>query len=111
MSPPSSQSPVAPESIRKVLVIRPRFIGDLCLTTPVLSHLERILPWAEIHYLAEEEAAPLLEGDPRLARLWTVPRKASAFATARLCGALRAARFDLVIDLFCNPRTALWTAS
>jgi lipopolysaccharide heptosyltransferase II len=111
MSPASSQSPVAPESIRKVLVIRPRFVGDICLTTPVLTHLQRILPWAEVHYLAEEEAAPLLEGDPRLARLWTVPRKASALATARLCGALRAEKFDLVMDLFCNPRTALWTAA
>jgi heptosyltransferase-2/heptosyltransferase-3 len=61
--------------------------------------------------LAEEEAAPLLAGDPRLARLWTVPKKASAMATARLCGELRAHRFDLVLDLFCNPRTALWTAA
>jgi ADP-heptose:LPS heptosyltransferase len=32
-------------------------------------------------------------------------------AMARLCGELRAAKFDLVLDLFCNPRTALWTAS
>jgi ADP-heptose:LPS heptosyltransferase len=30
---------------------------------------------------------------------------------ARLCAELRAARFDLVLDLFCNPRTALWTAA
>ena len=111
MPPASSQSPVAPESVRKVLVIRPRFVGDLCLTTPVLTHLARILPGVPVHYLAEEEAAPLLEGDPRLARLWTVPRKASAMATARLCGALRAEKFDLVFDLFCNPRTALWTAA
>ena len=111
MPPASSQSPVDPASVGKVLVIRPRFVGDLCLTTPVLTHLARILPGVPVHYLAEEEAAPLLEDDPRLARLWTIPRKASALATARLCGALRAEKFDLVFDLFCNPRTALWTAA
>lgn len=111
MAPASSHPPIAPESLSKVLVIRPRFVGDLCLTTPVLTHLKRLAPGAGIHYLAEEEAAPLLDGDPRLARLWTVPRKASALATAKLCGELRRERFDLVLDLFCNPRTALWTAA
>src|SRR5690349_9218505 len=111
MSPASSQTPLDPASVGKVLVIRPRFVGDLCLTTPVLTRLKELAPAAAIHYLAEEEAAPLLERDPRLARLWAVPRQASALQTARLCGALRAEKFDLVLDLFCNPRTAVWTAA
>jgi ADP-heptose:LPS heptosyltransferase len=38
-------------------------------------------------------------------------RRGSALAGARLAGELRGARFDLVLDLFCNPRTALWTVS
>jgi len=107
----SSQSPVPAASVRKVLVIRPRFVGDLCLTTPVLTRLREIAPQAELHYLAEEDCAPLLAGDPRLTRLWTVPRKATAMATARLCAELHRARFDVVLDLFCNPRTAIWTAA
>ena len=111
MSPASSQSPVPKAAVRKVLVIRPRFVGDLCLTTPVLTRLKEHVPEAQVHYLAEEEAAPLLQGDPRLARLWTVPRKASAMVTARLCAELNREKFDLALDLFCNPRTALWTAS
>ena len=108
---PSSQRTIAPESLGKVLVIRPRFVGDLCLTTPVLTHLARLAPQAAIHYIAEEEAAPLLADDPRLERLWVTSRKATALDTARLCGALRREKFDLVLDLFCNPRTALWTAT
>ncbi len=107
----SSQPTVAPDAIHRVLVIRPRFLGDVCMTTPVLTRLREIAPAAEIHYLTEEESAPLLADDPRLARLWVHSRRATALATARLCGDLRAARFDLVLDLFCNPRTALWTAA
>jgi len=107
----SSQPTVAPDSLRRVLVIRPRFLGDICMTTPVLTRLKEIAPQAELHYLTEEESAPLLADDPRLDRLWIHSRRANALSTARLCGDLRAARFDLVLDLFCNPRTALWTAS
>ena len=107
----STHARPSPGEIRKVLVIRPRFVGDVCLTLPVVDNLRRLAPQAELHYLVEEEAAPLLADDPRLTRLWTTPRRASALRTARLLAALRAARFDLVIDLFCNPRTALWTAA
>jgi ADP-heptose:LPS heptosyltransferase len=104
-------APPLPQDVRRILVIRPRFVGDVCLTLPVVSNLARLAPQAEIHYLVEPEAAPLLADDPRLARVWIAPRKASALEQARLCAELHGARFDVVIDLFCNPRTALWTAS
>jgi len=108
---PSSDPTVAPDAVRRVLVVRPRFLGDICMTTPVLSRLRELAPQAELHYLTEEESAPLLADDPRLTRLWVSSRRATALATARLCGELRAAKFDVVLDLFCNPRTALWTAA
>lgn len=111
MSNPSSRRLPSAEDIRKVLVIRPRFVGDVCLTLPVLDNLRRLAPQAELHYLVEEEAAPLLADDPRLARVWIARRRGSPLAGARLAGQLRAAGFDLVLDLFCNPRTALWTAA
>ncbi|MEP7028008.1 MAG: glycosyltransferase family 9 protein [Candidatus Eisenbacteria bacterium] len=107
---PSSHRPVDPAAVGSVLVIRPRFVGDVCLSTPVLTNLRRLAPGAALHYLTEEESAPLLVDDPRLARLWVSSRKADLPAQARLASALRAQRFDVVLDLFCNPRTALWTA-
>lgn len=111
MSNPSSRRLPEPTEVRKVLVIRPRFVGDVCLSLPVLDNLRRLAPQAELHYLVEDEAAPLLAGDPRLAQVWTASRGGSALAGARLAAALRGARFDVVLDLFCNPRTALWTAA
>jgi ADP-heptose:LPS heptosyltransferase len=108
---PSRHRPLAPDAARKVLVIRPRFVGDVCLTTPVLTNLKRLAPQAALHYLVEEESAPLLAEDPRLERLWVSSRQSTGMATARLCGELYREKFDVVLDLFCNPRTALWTAA
>lgn len=110
MPPASSHRPIAPTDVGSILVIRPRFVGDVCLSTPVLTNLRRLAPQAALHYLTEEESAPLLVDDPRLTRLWVSSRKKGALDQARLAADLRAQRFDVVLDLFCNPRTALWTA-
>ena len=111
MPPPSSRRAPAPDAVRSILVIRPRFVGDVCLSTPVLTNLRRLAPQAALHYLTEEESAPLLEHDPRLARLWVASRKAGPLEQARLLGELGSQKFDVVFDLFCNPRTAIWTAA
>lgn len=103
--------PLDPRGVRRALVIRPRFVGDLCLTLPVVDHLRRHAPQAAIDYLTEEAYAPLLAGDPRLARLLAARRGASPAANAALFGTLARGGYDLVLDLFCNPRTALWTAA
>jgi len=102
---------VDPPTIRRALLIRPRFAGDLCLVLPVLEHVVRLAPGVRVDFLAEQPYAQLLEGDPRLHRLLTVPRKPSTKESARLFGWLAGAGYDLVLDLFCNPRTAVWTAA
>src|SRR5687768_14798587 len=111
MPTPSRHTPPAPEAVSSILIIRPRFVGDVCLTLPVLTNLARLAPQAALHYLVESEAAPLLADDPRLARLWVARRSDGPLAQAKLYADLRRAGFDLVLDLFCNPRTALWTAA
>ena len=107
----SRQADIDPGSVRRVLVIRSRFLGDLCLTMPVVDHLRRLAPQAEIDYLAEAPYAPVLEGDPRIDQLVVAPRSATPGETVALVRRLRARRYDLLLDLFCNPRTAVWAAA
>ena len=102
---------VPPASIRRALLVRPRFAGDLCLVLPVLEHLKRAAPHTRVDFLAERPYARLLEGDPRLGEVIAVPRKPSAGESARLFARLARGGYDLVLDLFCNPRTAVWTAA
>jgi ADP-heptose:LPS heptosyltransferase len=100
---------VDPRRVRRVAVIRPRFLGDLCLTMPVVDAVRAACPEARIAYVVEPESAPLLDGDPRIAEVITVPRAAGASDTLALVGKLRRFAPDVAFDLFCNPRTAIWT--
>src|SRR5882672_8168609 len=94
---------VDPARVRRLLLIRPRFIGDVCLTLPTLDAARAACPQARVAYVVEEESAPLLDGDPRIDELIVMRRGSGARATLAL--AARLARFgpDVAIDLFCNP--------
>jgi ADP-heptose:LPS heptosyltransferase len=111
MSELSTQAPLDPAAVSRVLIIRPRFVGDVCLTLPVVDHLRRHAPQAVIDYLVEESYAPLVTGDPRLGRVVVARRNRSPLDAGRLLVNLAGAGYDLVLDLFCNPRTAIWTAA
>lgn len=76
-------------SVRKVLVVRLRSIGDTVLATPSLIALRRFLPEAQIDILLEDWVAPLLEEfeyvdnvvtvgkgtDSRLSTMWKLRRE------------------------------------
>jgi ADP-heptose:LPS heptosyltransferase len=99
---------VDPADVRRLLLIRPRFLGDVCLTLPTLDGARAACPGARFGYLVERESAPLLEGDPRIDELIVVGRSPGARETLGLVRRLRAFAPDVALDLFCNPRTALW---
>jgi ADP-heptose:LPS heptosyltransferase len=100
---------VDPGTVHRLLLIRPRFLGDICLTLPALDAARAACPGARVAYVVETESAPLLEGDPRVDERIVVPRGPNAAETLRLIGRLRAFRPDVAFDFFCNPRTAVWT--
>src|SRR6516225_7963034 len=104
-----STNPVDPAAVRRVLLIRPRFLGDICLTLPALDAMRAACPGARIAYLVEREAAPLLAHDPRVDELIVAERGSGAAQALALIGRLRRFAPDLAFDFFCNPRTALWT--
>ena len=95
---------------RRVLITRMKFIGDVILTTPIIRSLRAALPSAYIAYMGEKEAVSLLEHNPYLDEVipfdFSVP---SIIEQTRVGLLLRRRRFDLVIDLFGNPRSALLT--
>lgn len=92
----------------RILAIRPRALGDVVLVTPALRALQRGHPETALEVLTEARYAPLLQGLEGIERVWTLERNSRS--TARLIAALRARRFDLVVDFFGNPRTALIAA-
>ncbi len=95
-------------TFRRILVSRMRFIGDVVLTTPVVRSLRTAFPDAYLAYLGEREAVSLLENNPCLNEIIAYDlRRPAILEQARVARLLRRRKFDLSIDLFGNPRSAL----
>ncbi len=91
----------------KILITRLHFIGDVILTTPVIRAVRQRFPNAYIAYLADKNAITLLENNPYLDELIPFDFKWNLKEQISFIRKLRDKKFDLVIDLFGNPRSAI----
>ena len=107
--------------IKKVLVTRLRYLGDIVMSTVVLEALKAGDPDLQIDYLCESGFGEVLEDHPHLGEvrlLDTHRRGADSMARVRVLGdkkalgtrdmirRLRDRKYDLAVDLFFNPRSA-----
>lgn len=116
---------LAGRPLRRILVTRLRYLGDVVLSTIVADVLKRGDPSVEIGFLCEADHAPVLAGHSSLDRIHVLEtgRRGSDAAARRGDGPsaeeesrgrgtlgtirrLRRARYDLAVDLFFNPRSA-----
>src|SRR5918911_772493 len=93
----------------RILVIQFRQIGDVLLSTPVLRALRCYYPQSYIAFLTEPAPGRVLQGNPLLDEVIIRPRHATWRQQWHLLRSIRRQRFDLVIDLIGNPRSALLT--
>ena len=98
----------AGDSVRpasRILVIKLRAIGDVLLSTVVLPHLRAAYPAAKIDFLCEAAAADVVRGNGLVDSVVVFdPARDGSFG---LISRVRTERYDLVIDLFGNPRSAI----
>ncbi len=94
-----------PPQAQKILVIKLRAIGDVLLSTVVLSNLRAAYPAAEIDMLTERLSADVLTGNSDLSSVVVFDPKGET--ALELLRRVRQRQYDLVIDLFGNPRSAL----
>lgn len=95
------------DTIKKILIIKPRGIGDLILSTIVLKNLKAEFSECEIHYLTESFAAPILKHNPYITKIFEF--KKSFFENLKLIIQLRKEQYDIIFDFYSNPRTAQFT--
>ena len=93
--------------VNKILVIKPAAIGDVLLSTPVIENLRYYFPNAEINFLTQKYCKEVLTDNPFLTKVLTYDLKYDS--TGFLIKHLSKQKYDLVIDLFGNPRTAIVT--
>lgn len=88
-----------------VIAVRLRALGDVTLTTAALRSLHEGHPGAPLHVVTEARFAPLLEGQPGIARVWPLERTNRSTLAVTL--ALRKLRPALAVDFFGNSRSAV----
>ncbi|MFD1800628.1 putative lipopolysaccharide heptosyltransferase III [Mixta tenebrionis] len=101
---------------RTILVIKLRHHGDMLLTTPVINALRQRYPDASIDVLLYQETSPMLQAHPAIRHLHRIDRKWKKLGAWQqlkhelaLVNAIRRSRYDLVINLADQWRSALIT--
>lgn len=84
----------------KFLVIRFSSIGDIVLTTPVVRCLKKQVPGAVIHYLIKPQFKMVMEPNPYIDKFHVLQEDWD-----EMIEALKAEKFDHIIDLHHNLRT------
>ena len=95
------------DEVRKILVIKFGGIGDVLMSTPVLPNLREYFPNAHIDYLTLIKNRDVLMDNHYIDRVLTFDARIDK--SWDLLRHIRNKGYNLVIDLFCNPRTALLT--
>jgi lipopolysaccharide heptosyltransferase I len=106
------------QNFNRILLIKPSALGDVVHTIPVLPKLRDRFPSAQIDWLITPENAGLVRHHPDLSNVVLFDRRKLAqfgrnwkatLEPLRLFRQLRQARYDLVIDLHGQMRSALLT--
>src|SRR5262249_54290034 len=95
-------------SPRRILVLRPRALGDVLLATPALRALKRAYPDAALHVAVDDALLPLLRANPHVDRIWPRPRRRQRRlgAWVPIYTGLARTGFDWAMDFHGSPRTA-----
>jgi heptosyltransferase-3 len=89
----------------KILIVKRDKLGDMLLTTPMLAWIKQALPGAQVHVLANDYNAWVIDGNKNADRIWVLPRVRhagklrirAALQTLRMLWQLRRQKFDWVL--------------
>ncbi len=105
------------DPVQKILIVKLRAIGDVVLSTAVIPNLKKAFQSAVIHFAVEPAGEEVIKGNEDIDRVIVLPSKKTEkssrvsrmFESIRFVKNLRKEKYDLVFDLFGNPRSAFLT--
>ena len=86
-------------SIKKILVIKVRGLGDAVLATPVLKNLKTLMPNVSISILTFNFCKGLFENNPNVDEVYGLPGDPSSDELTKITRTLNDQNFDLIINL------------
>jgi len=93
--------------IQKILIIMLYRIGDVLLTTPVVSEIKRLIPGAIVHFLVEKSFFDIVSLNPQIDEILLLEKK--LIPQLKLIFRLRKEKYNFIFDFQSNPRSALLT--
>ena len=104
--------PKPAQTLRRILVVVPNWVGDVVLASPTLAALRQHFPHARITYLLRRYVSEVVEGCGWHDNIVYWPQQRGLAGIFRLAGRLRIERFDLALLLTNSFRSALavWLA-
>lgn len=91
--------PVDKSRIHNILVISLSNIGDIILTTPIISLLREHFPTSQVTVAVGPKGVSILEGSKTVDRVIIFDKKATLSKQISFVSNLRRGKFDLVVDL------------
>ena len=104
--------------VRRILIVKLSAMGDVVHALPAVTYLRKAAPKAEIHWAVDTRFAELLEGNPGIATVVSLPirewkgRPGSPSTWREAIHAvdmLRGGKYDLAIDLQGNIKSGVVT--
>ena len=93
-------------AVLKLLIIQFRQLGDILLTTPVLSAIMAENPNSVVDIVTYPMGRLILTGNPEVHRHWVAPQT-GLLASVAFVFEIRRQRYDVVLDFMGTPRSAL----
>ncbi|MFB3895973.1 MAG: glycosyltransferase family 9 protein [bacterium] len=93
-------------NLKKILIVRSAYIGDVVMTLPVLNPIRAAFPNAEISFLTSNSAAPILANHPAVDKIipydafwfYSQPKQVAYQKYQEVKRRLRQEQFELIID-------------
>jgi len=104
LRPRRGKTPVSPEQVSGILILRYDALGDAVLTTPVWRTLKRLAPHIRIGVAGSRRNKMLLEADPDIDNVFIFSKDLSAPLLKELSRA-RKIKWDFVLNLYFHDKT------
>lgn len=100
--------PIAPESVRKILILRYDVMGDMVVTTPLISFLKAQLPQADIHVVGSRRNVGILRCNTDVSRIYRYDFSISSFFY--ITNKCRKENYDIIFATVFNKtiKSAIW---
>ena len=96
--------------VRRVLVVQTAFLGDVILTVPLIQHVKRGLPSADVDVILTPQAAPMLAGHPDVHEVLVFDKRGAESGLSglfRKAKEVRSRKYDLAVVPHRSVRSAL----